>query len=102
MVQPVDRIIGDFIDAGVNYISFHPDATIHLDRTLQLIKAGGCKSCLAFNPGSSLDSLQYVIDKVDMILLMSVNLGFGGQSLIESVLPKIRKARSINRVATFV
>ena len=95
MVQPVDRIIGDFIEAGASYISFHPDATIHLDRTLQQIKDAGCKAGLAFNPGSSLDALKYVIDKVDMILLMSVNPGFGGQSFIGSVLPKLREARSI-------
>jgi ribulose-phosphate 3-epimerase len=95
MVKPVDRIVGDFIDAGASIITVHPDATIHLDRTLQRIKESGCKAGLAFNPASSLDSLKYVIDKVDNILLMSVNPGFCGQSFIPNVLHKLREAKKL-------
>ncbi|MGS7337962.1 ribulose-phosphate 3-epimerase, partial [Enterobacter kobei] len=77
-----DRIIGDFIEAGASYITFHPEASEHVDRSLQLIKAGGAKAGLVFNPATPLDVLKYVMDKVDMILLMSVNPGFGGQKFI--------------------
>ena len=95
MVKPVDRIIPDFAEAGASYITFHPEASEHIDRSLQLIKEQGCKSGLVFNPGTPLDCLKYVIDKVDMILLMSVNPGFGGQSFIPSTLDKLREARKI-------
>jgi ribulose-phosphate 3-epimerase len=94
MVTPVDELILPFAQAGANFISFHPDATIHVDRTLSLIRSQGVKAGLAFNPASSLDILDYVIDKVDMILLMSVNPGFGGQHFIPATLQKIAKARS--------
>jgi ribulose-phosphate 3-epimerase len=93
MVSPVDRIIGDFADAGASYITFHPEATTHIDRTLQLIRAAGCKSGLVFNPATSLDCLKYVMDKVDIVLLMSVNPGFGGQKFIPGTLEKLREAR---------
>jgi ribulose-phosphate 3-epimerase len=82
-----------FADAGASYITFHPDASTHVDRTLQLIRDAGCKSGLVFNPASSLDALQYVLDKVDMILLMSVNPGYGGQSFIPYTLDKLHEAR---------
>jgi len=95
MVKPVDRMIGDFIDAGASYITFHPEASEHVDRSLQLIKQGGCKAGLVFNPASSLDVLKYVLDKVDMVLLMSVNPGFGGQSFIPGTLDKLREAREL-------
>lgn len=95
MVQPVDRIIGDFIDAGASYITFHPEASAHVDRSLQLIKDGGCQAGLVFNPATPLDALKYVMDKVDMILLMSVNPGFGGQKFIPSTLDKLREARAL-------
>ena len=95
MVKPVDRIIGDFIDAGASYITFHPEASEHVDRSLQLIRAGGCKSGLVFNPATPLDCLKYVMDKVDMILLMSVNPGFGGQKFIPGTLDKLREARAL-------
>ena len=95
MVRPVDRILGDFIEAGASYITFHPEASDHVDRSLQLIRDGGCKSGLVFNPATSLDVLKYVIDKVDMVLLMSVNPGFGGQKFIEGTLNKLREARAI-------
>lgn len=95
MVQPVDALVGMFADAGASYITFHPDASTHVDRTLQLIRDAGCKSGLVFNPAASLDSLKYVMDKVDMILLMSVNPGFGGQSFIPSTLDKLREARAL-------
>ena len=81
MVSPVDRIVQDFADAGASYITFHPEASPHVDRTLQLIRSTGCKSGLVFNPATPLDILKYVMDKVDIILLMSVNPGFGGQAL---------------------
>ncbi|MDD0842073.1 ribulose-phosphate 3-epimerase [Pseudomonas sp. Gutcm_11s] len=95
MVSPVDRIIGDFIDAGATYVTFHPEATQHIDRSLQLIRDGGAKSGLVFNPATSLDCLKYVMDKVDMILLMSVNPGFGGQKFIPGTLDKLREARAL-------
>jgi ribulose-phosphate 3-epimerase len=95
MVKPVDGIVPDFAKAGASYITFHPEASEHVDRTLQLIKAEGCKSGLVFNPATPLDYLNYVIDKVDMVLLMSVNPGFGGQSFIPSALDKLREARKI-------
>jgi len=95
MVKPVDRIIPDFAKAGASYITFHPEASEHVDRTLQLIKSEGCKSGLVFNPATPLDVLKYVIDKVDMVLLMSVNPGFGGQSFIPATLGKLREARKI-------
>ncbi len=95
MVKPVDRIIPDFAEAGANYITFHPEASEHVDRSLQLVRAQGCKSGLVFNPATPLDYLRYVLDKVDMVLLMSVNPGFGGQAFIPGVLPKLREARAI-------
>lgn len=95
MIKPVDRIIPDFIQAGASYITFHPEASEHIDRTLQMIREGGCKSGLVFNPATPLDVLKYVIDKIDMVLLMSVNPGFGGQSFIPATLDKLREARKI-------
>lgn len=95
MVKPVDRIIPDFAKAGATYITFHPEASEHVDRTLQLIRSEGCKSGLVFNPATPLSVLEYVMDKVDMILLMSVNPGFGGQSFIPSALDKLRQARKM-------
>ncbi len=95
MVKLVDRVIGDFIEAGASYITFHPEASEHIDRSLQLIKQGGCKAGLVFNPATPLDVLKYVLDKVDMVLLMSVNPGFGGQSFIPGTLDKLREAREL-------
>ena len=95
MVSPVDQLIGDFADVGASYITFHPDASTHVDRSLQMIRDAGCKSGLVFNPHMGLDVLQYVMDKVDMILLMSVNPGFGGQSFIPGTLDKLRQARAL-------
>jgi ribulose-phosphate 3-epimerase len=95
MVKPVDRIVPDFAAAGATFISFHPEATEHVDRTLQLIRERGCKSGLVFNPATPLDWLDHVLDKVDLVLLMSVNPGFGGQQFIESVLPKIAAVRAL-------
>ena len=95
LVTPVDRIIPDFAAAGATYITFHPEASLHPDRSLQLIRDSGCKPGLVFNPATSLDCLRYVMDKVDMILLMSVNPGFGGQSFIPSALVKLREARRL-------
>ncbi len=95
MVKPVDRIIPDFAKAGATYITFHPEASEHIDRSLQLIRESGCKSGLVFNPGTSLSYLDYVMDKVDMILLMSVNPGFGGQSFIPSTLGKLAEVRKM-------
>jgi len=95
MVKPVDRIIPDFAKAGATYITFHPEASEHVDRTLQLIRGEGCKSGLVFNPATPLSYLEYVMDKVDMVLLMSVNPGFGGQSFIASALDKLRQARAM-------
>lgn len=93
MVRPVDRIIPDFAKAGATYITFHPEASDHVDRTLSLIKASGCKCGLVFNPATALTALDYEMDNVDMILIMSVNPGFGGQSFIRSALDKLRAAR---------
>jgi ribulose-phosphate 3-epimerase len=93
MVEPVDRIIPDFARAGATYITFHPEASRHIDRSLSLIRDEGCKSGLVFNPATPLDWLEHVIDKVDMVLLMSVNPGFGGQKFIPSALDKLRTAR---------
>ncbi len=93
MVKPVDRIIGDFIDAGATYITFHPEASEHIDRSLALIREGGCKAGLVFNPATPLHCLEHVMDKLDMILLMSVNPGFGGQKFIPQTLTKLRQAR---------
>ncbi|MDH4763650.1 ribulose-phosphate 3-epimerase [Pseudomonas sp. SORGH_AS199] len=95
MVKPVDRIIGDFIEAGATDITFHPEASEHIDRSLQLIKDGGCRAGLVFNPATSLDVLKYVMDKIDMVLLMSVNPGFGGQKFIPGTLDKLREARAL-------
>jgi ribulose-phosphate 3-epimerase len=95
MVKPVDRIIPDFAKAGATYITFHPEASEHIDRSLSLVHENGCKSGLVFNPATPLDYLKHVIDKVDMILLMSVNPGFGGQSFIPEALTKLREARKI-------
>lgn len=93
MVKPVDRIIPDFIDAGASIITFHPEASEHIDRSLQLIKEAGCKAGLVFNPATSLHYLDHVMDKLDVILLMSVNPGFGGQSFIPGTLDKLREVR---------
>lgn len=95
MATPVDSLIIDFAKAGATYISIHPDATTHLDRSLQLIRDCGCKPGLVFNPATSLDACRYVMDKIDLILIMSVNPGFGGQTFIPAVLPKIREARNL-------
>ncbi|EAR60869.1 ribulose-phosphate 3-epimerase [Neptuniibacter caesariensis] len=95
MVKPVDRLIGDFIEAGASYITFHPEGSEHIDRSLQMIRDGGCKSGLVFNPATPLSHLEYVLDKVDMVLLMSVNPGFGGQKFIPGTLDKLRQARKI-------
>jgi ribulose-phosphate 3-epimerase len=93
MVKPVDRIVPDFAKAGASVISFHPEASEHVDRTLGLIKDSGCQAGLVFNPATSLDWLDYVMDKLDLILLMSVNPGFGGQKFIPSALDKLREVR---------
>ncbi len=93
MVKPVDRIIPDFAEAGADIISFHPEASEHIDRTIGLIKEHGCKAGLVFNPATPLDYLDYVIDKLDLILIMSVNPGFGGQKFIPSALAKLKAAR---------
>jgi len=95
MVKPVDRIIPDFAKAGASYITFHPEASEHIDRSLSLIRENGCKSGLVFNPATPLDYLKYVMDKVDVVLLMSVNPGFGGQSFIPATLDKLREARKM-------
>ncbi len=95
MVQPVDALAQAFCKAGADLVSFHPDASAHVDRTLQLIKAEGKQAGLVFNPATPLDALEYVIDKVDLVLIMSVNPGFGGQSFIDSALRKIEKARKL-------
>lgn len=93
MVKPVDRLIGDFIDAGADIITFHPEASEHIDRSLQLIRDGGCKAGLVFNPATPLHYLDHVMDRIDQILIMSVNPGFGGQSFIPEALDKLRAAR---------
>ncbi|MBS6187959.1 MAG: ribulose-phosphate 3-epimerase [Haemophilus parainfluenzae] len=95
MVKPVDRIIPDFAKAGADYITFHPEASEHIDRSLQLIRDHGCKAGLVFNPATPLSYLDYVLDKVDVILLMSVNPGFGGQSFLPSTLKKLQQARRL-------
>jgi ribulose-phosphate 3-epimerase len=95
MVQPVDALAQAFCKAGADLVSFHPEASAHVDRTLQLIKAEGKQAGLAFNPGTPLDVLEWVIDKVDLVLIMSVNPGFGGQSFIDSALRKIEQARRL-------
>lgn len=95
MVKPVDRIIPDFAKAGADYITFHPEASEHIDRSLQLIRDHGCKAGLVFNPATPLSYLDYVLDKVDVILLMSVNPGFGGQSFLPSTLRKLQQARRL-------
>ncbi len=95
MVKPVDRLIGDFIDAGADYITFHPEASEHIDRSLSLIKEAGVKAGLVFNPATSLSICEHVMDKLDMILIMSVNPGFGGQKFIPNALNKLRQARAM-------
>ena len=95
MVQPVDALAQAFCKAGADLVSFHPEASAHVDRTLQLIQAEGCKAGLVFNPASSLDALEYVLDRVDLILIMSVNPGFGGQGFISSALKKVERARRL-------
>jgi len=95
MVKPVDRIIPDFAAAGASVISFHPEASEHVDRTLALIHESGCRAGLVFNPATPLDVLEWVIDKVDLVLVMSVNPGFGGQKFIPAALDKLRRAREI-------
>lgn len=98
MVRPVDRIVPDFARAGATYITFHPEASEHVDRTIGLIREHGCRPGLVFNPATPLDWLDYTLDKIDMVLLMSVNPGFGGQAFIPGMLPKIAQARA--RIAT--
>ena len=95
MVKPVDRIVPDFAKAGATYITFHPEASEHIDRTLSLIRDHGCKAGLVFNPATPLDHMQYVMDKLDMVLIMSVNPGFGGQSFIRESLVKLKQAREM-------
>ena len=95
MVEPVDALIGMFADAGASLISFHPDASVHVDRSLQLVRDAGCQAGLVFNPAAGLEPLKYVMDRVDLVLLMSVNPGFGGQSFIPSTLLKLREARAM-------
>ena len=94
MVSPVDALVPDFAKAGASYISFHPEATQHVDRTIQLIRDSGCKPGLVFNPATPLNWLDYVLDKIDLVLLMSVNPGFGGQKFIREALPKLAQARA--------
>ena len=95
MVEPVDALIRMFADAGASVISFHPDASTHVDRSLQLIRDAGCQAGLVFNPASDLAPMKYVMDKIDLVLLMSVNPGFGGQSFIPSTLDKLQEARAL-------
>jgi ribulose-phosphate 3-epimerase len=94
MISPVDQLVPEFAKAGASYISFHPEATQHVDRTIQLIRDSGCKPGLVFNPATPLNWLDYVIDKIDLVLLMSVNPGFGGQKFIPQALPKLAEARA--------
>jgi ribulose-phosphate 3-epimerase len=101
MVSPVDQLIGDFAEAGASIITFHPDASTHVDRSLQLIRDAGCKAGLVLNPHVGIEPLKYVLDKIDMILLMSVNPGFGGQKFIPSTLPKIREVRRLIEASGF-
>jgi ribulose-phosphate 3-epimerase len=95
MIKPVDRIIPDFVAAGADYVTFHPEATDHIDRSLQIVRDLDCRAGLVFNPATPLDYMRHVMDKLDMVLLMSVNPGFGGQTFIPSVLHKAREARQI-------
>ena len=95
MVSPVDHMIGDFIEAGASMITFHPEASQHIDRSLQMIREGGCQAGLVLNPATTPDIIEYVIDKLDMVLLMSVNPGFGGQKFIPSTLKKLRRVRQL-------
>lgn len=95
MVKPVDQLISDFATAGASYITFHPEASEHIDRSLQLIHDQGCKAGLVFNPATSLNVLEHVLDKIDMVLLMSVNPGFGGQKFIPAILNKLQAARKL-------
>jgi len=95
MVQPVDELASAFAAAGADLVSFHPEASAHIDRTLQLIRGGGCQAGLVFNPATPLEVLEYVIDKVDLVLIMSVNPGFGGQNFIDSALRKVQNARKL-------
>jgi|TARA_B100000315_G_scaffold247664_1_gene276683 ribulose-phosphate 3-epimerase len=95
MVKPVDRIIGDFIEAGATYITFHPESSEHIDRSLQLIREGGCKPGLVLNPSTSLSCLDYELAQIDMLLLMSINPGFAGQSFIPATLEKLKQARQM-------
>ena len=95
MVKPVDRIIGDFAAAGASYITFHPEATEHVDRSLALVREAGCKAGLVFNPATPLTYLEHVMDKLDLVLLMSVNPGFGGQGFIEATIDKLKQARAL-------
>ncbi|OFE13603.1 ribulose-phosphate 3-epimerase [Pseudohongiella acticola] len=95
MVSPVDQMIQDFAKAGATYISFHPEASLHVDRSLQLIRDAGCHAGLVLNPGTSLECLEYVLDKVDLILVMSVNPGFGGQKFIPTALKKLQQVRRL-------
>jgi ribulose-phosphate 3-epimerase len=95
MVQPVDALAQAFAKAGADWISFHPDASTHVDRTLQVIRDAGCKAGLVFNPGAPIDALEWVLDKVDLLLVMSVNPGFGGQSFIDTALRKIERLRKL-------
>ncbi|MGV6806902.1 MAG: ribulose-phosphate 3-epimerase [bacterium] len=95
MVEPVDQLIGDFANAGASWITFHPEASRHVDRSLQLIRDAGCKSGLVLNPATGLEQVKYVLDKIDILLLMSVNPGFGGQSFIPATLCKLREARQM-------
>lgn len=95
MVEPVDQLIGNFAEAGASWITFHPEASKHVDRSLQLIRDAGCKGGLVLNPASSLEQVKYVLDKVDVLLLMSVNPGFGGQKFIPATLDKLREARAM-------
>lgn len=93
MVKPVDRLIGNFIEAGASYITFHPEASEHIDRSLDLIRSGGCNCGLVFNPATPLHYLDYLMDKIDMVLIMSINPGFGGQTFIPSTHQKLQQAR---------
>jgi ribulose-phosphate 3-epimerase len=95
MVKPVDRIVGDFAEAGASLISFHPEASEHVHRTIQLIKSAGCRAGLVFNPATPLDWLDHVLDQLDLVLIMSVNPGFGGQSFIHGALAKLRRVRQL-------
>ena len=94
MVQPVDRIVGDFAEAGATYISFHPEASLHVDRTIELIRSHGCKPGLVLNPATPLSHLDYTLEKLDLVLLMSVNPGFGGQKFIPGTLHKLEQVRA--------